>query len=146
MQHYDYDYEDRRSGYGGTLILGIILFLILWEAWIVMRFGFRLGRAALRITPWSNLNGCIASLLAIIMASSTCITASLVWIMVPSLNIFHWPDRVATHVFAGWVLVNVFIVAPLLLVRLLFSLGAWLFQTDRKNFSPAFCVRSQRSY
>ena len=128
-QHY-YDDDERQSGYGGALIFGIFLFLILWEVWVVLRFGFRLGRAALRITPWPNFNGFIASFLSITMACSTCITASLVWVMVPSLNIFHWPDRVATNIFAGWALVNVFMVLPLMLIYWVTRFGAWLFRKE----------------
>lgn len=144
MHQYDYDDGDRRSGYGGAIIVGIILFLILWEAWIILRFGFRLGRAALRITPWPNLNGCIASFLAIIMACSTCVTASLVWIMVPPLNIFHWPHHTATTLLAGWLLVNAFIIAPLLLMRLLFRIGIWLFQRDCSHHPVSYCRTSHQ--
>ncbi len=146
MHQYDYDYEDRRTGYGGAIVLGICLFLILWETWVVLRFGFRIGRAALRITPWPNLNGCIASCLAITMACSTCITASLVWIMLPSLNIFHWLDRTATTLFAGWVLVNAFVIAPLLLMRLLFRIGIWLFQRDYSHHLVSYTERFRQIF
>lgn len=145
MQQYDYDHENQHSGYTGAILIGIFLFLILWEAWVVLRFGFRLGRAALRITPWPNLNGCITSFLALVMACSTCMTASWVWIMIPSLNIFHWPHHTATTLFAGWIVVNIFVIAPLILMHLLSRIGIWLFQRDYSRHPVSYSQTSRRT-
>lgn len=128
----NYNHDDTHQENGSTIFLFLFFLPSIWEFWIVLKFGFYLGKAVLRITPWPNLNGCIASSIALILFSSTCITATLIWISIPSLNICHWPYQIATNILAGWILVNIFIVAPVILLYLLCRFGKWLFWRDHR--------------